>query len=200
MFAATTAFAGEIPQPAILSEEAIKSYAPENTRIEARLDADITGDGMRDLAFIAANAETRVLKVLKSYSDEFSIEFESVGEVKLDISPLADGQLKAEKGILIVEDLTGGTTAIQSKYRYRFDPKAKRMQLIGDDLTLYSRTYAHDGYTVSTNRLTGLQIGKEMLLKDGGYVDQPEKKKKISAKALYMEDTPNPEDTLNVAK
>jgi hypothetical protein len=66
------------------------------------------------------------------------------------------------------------------------------MQLIGDDVTQYSRTNQHDSFKVSTNRLTGTSISQLSKLKDDGYEDQPQVVKKVSTKAIYMEDTPNP--------
>lgn len=191
-----TVHAEERPQPAPMSEEELASYLPEGGRIETRLDADVTGDGLRDIVFVAGNDDVRVLKVLAAYTDEFSMGFDVVGEAKMGISPLGSAGLSVKKGVLIVEDLDGGTTAISSLYRYRFDAKAKRMRLIGDDVSLYSRTNAHDSVSISTNRLTGVQVRKDSVVGENGYTDKPEVKKKVSAKPIYMEEAPLPEQTL----
>jgi hypothetical protein len=99
--------------------------------------------------------------------------------------------------VLVVEDLTGGTTAISSTYRYRYEAKSKRMRLIGDDVKMYSRTNAHGWQEISTNRLTGLQIRRSADLDDAGeYVEKPETRGKVATTPLYMEDAPAPETTL----
>lgn len=188
--------AGERPQPAPMSEAELASYLPEGGRIETRLDADVTGDGLRDIVFVAGNEDVRVLKVLAAYADAFNMGFEPVGEAKMGGSPLGSAGLSVKKGVLIVEDLDGGTTAIQSLYRYRYDPKVQRMRLIGDDVSLYSRTNAHDSVSISTNRLTGVQIRKDSVVGADGYTDKPEVKSKVSAKPIYMEDAPLPQQTL----
>jgi hypothetical protein len=195
---ATVAFAEERIPPPQMSVEEIANYIPDGARIETRLDADVTGDGMPDAIFVAANDEHRVLKIVAAYVDEFDNGHEPVGEVAMDIDPLGAVSLSVKKGVLLVEDLTGGTTAIQSLYRYRFDPKARRMRLIGDDVKLYSRTNAHDSTAISTNRLNGVQIVKRSVVgDDGGYTDQPEQKKKVGTTPIWMEDAPLPQDTLD---
>lgn len=191
------AFAGDRPQHAAMTAEDLAPYMPDNASIETRLDADVTGDGLRDLAFVAANDDVRVLKVMVAYADEFAMGFQPVGEMRMGGSPLGAASLSVKKGVLIVEDLDGGTTAIQSLYRFRFDSKETKMRLIGDDVTLYSRTNAHDSTSISTNRLNGAQIVKRSVVSDAGYTDQPEEKKKVSTKPIWMEDAPLPEDTLD---
>lgn len=194
--AATAAFASERIQPPPMSAEEIANYIPDGARIETRLDADVNGDGMPDTIFIAASDDRRVLKVMMAYVDEFDTGHDPVGEVEMDVDPLGTASLSVKKGVLLVEDLTGGTTAIQSLYRYRFDAKARRMRLIGDDVTLYSRTNAHDSTSISTNRLTGARTTKVSKIEGDGYVDQPPKQGKVPIKPVYMEDAPLPTDTL----
>lgn len=189
---ATLAAAPEKIKPQRPDIAILKHYSPDNTEIEVRLDGDFTGDGLDDVAFVAASEEKRVLIVMAGYVDEFDLGHESIGQAELETFPLGAASLSFKKGVLIVEDLTGGTTAINALYRYRFDKTKKRMQLIGDDLTYYSRTNQHDSTKVSTNRLTGQSISQVSKLKDDGYEDQPAITKKVSSKAIYMEDTPNP--------
>jgi hypothetical protein len=193
---ATAASAAERIQPPPMSVEEIAAYIPDGARIETRLDADVTGDGMPDAIFVAANDEHRVLKVMGAYVDEFDTGHEPLGEVAMDIDPLGAASLSVKKGVLLVEDLTGGTTAIQSLYRYRFDPKAHRMRLIGDDVKLYSRTNAHDSTSISTNRLAGVLTTTASKIEGDEYVEQPPKQSKVPTKPIYMEDAPLPADTL----
>ncbi len=195
MVAMMAAAAGRIPPPSP-SAEALAAYMPDGAKIETRLDADVTGDGMADVVFIAANDEVRVLKVMAAYSDEFNNGHEPIGEAAMEPDPLGAASLGVKKGVLLVEDLTGGTTAIQSLYRYRFDPKLRRMRLIGDDVTLYSRTNAHDATAISTNRLTGAQIVTRSVVGEDGYTDRPPQKKTVPTAPVYMEDAPSPVETL----
>jgi hypothetical protein len=185
-----------IPPPPMTAEE-LAAYMPDGARIETRLDEDVTGDGMRDVVFVARNDEVRVLKVMAAYSGEVDMGYDPIGEMRMGDSPLGDASLSVKKGVLLVEDLDGGTTAIQSLYRFRFDRKERRMRLIGDDVTLYSRTNAHDSTSISTNRLNGLQIVKRSVVGKDGYTDQPEQKKQVSTAPVWMEDAPSPAKTLD---
>lgn len=193
---AHVALCADRPQHPPLTAEQLASYLPVGAGIEARLDADLTGDGLRDLAVVAANDDVRVLKVMIGYDDEFSLDLDPVGEMRMGSAPLGAASLTVKKGVLIVEDLDGGTTAIQSLYRFRFDPKETKMRLIGDDVSLYSRTNAHGSTSISTNRLNGVQIVKRSVVGKDGYTDQPEQKKKVGTAPIWMDDAPLPEDTL----
>ncbi len=179
----------QIPRP---DNAILKNNSPDNTEIEVRLDGDFTGDGLNDVAFIAASEEKRVLIVMAGYAEEVDMGHDRIGQVELETFPLGAASLSFKKGVLIVEDLTGGTTAINALYRYRFDKKKKRMQLIGDDVMQYSRTNQHDSIKVSTNRLSGKSISQVRKLKGDNYEDQPAITKTVSTKVIYMEDTPNP--------
>lgn len=182
----------EKPQIVRPEDSELMNYAPDKTEIETRLDADLTGDGLMYTVFIANSEERRVLIVMAAYADEFDMGFERVGQMELETFPLGKANLRFQKGVLTIEDLTGGTTAINALYRYRFDKAANKMRLIGDDLTQYSRTNQHDSIKVSTNRLTGKSVSQVSKLKGEDYIDQPAITKTVSSKAIYMEDTPNP--------
>lgn len=194
--ATSPGIAAERVQPARMEAADLVSYMPDGADIETRLDGDITGDGLRDLVFVARNDEARVLKVMVAYADEFDMGYAPVGEMRMGESPLGAASLSVKKGVLIVEDLDGGTTAIQSLYRFRFDPTENRMRLIGDDVSLYSRTNAHDATSISTNRLTGEQRVVRRVVGEDGYTDQPEQRKQVSKAPVWMEDAPSPAKTL----
>ncbi len=170
---------------------------PPGMELEKRLDADLNADGLTDIAFVARNDESRVLGVLFGFVEEMDMGHSPAGKTELAIDALGPVSLSAPKGVLVVEDLTGGTTAISSTYRYRYEAKSKRMRLIGDDVKLYSRTNAHGWQEISTNRLSGLQIRRSADLDDAGeYVDKPETRGKVPTTPLYIEDAPAPETTL----
>lgn len=128
----------------------LKNNSPDNAEIEVRLDGDFTGDGLEDVAFIAASEEKRVLIVMAGYVDQFDVGHEPIGQVELETFPLGAASLSFKKGVLIVEDLTGGTTAINALYRYRFDKTKKRMQLITTSRNIVER--------INTTRSRSVQI------------------------------------------
>jgi hypothetical protein len=178
----------------------LRGRLPDGATIEVQLDADFTGDGIRDIAAVGRSEDERKLVVLVGYSTETDMGFRPVGEMAMDISPLGSAELSLKAGVLIVEDLTGGTTAISSLYRFRYHKPTDRMRLIGDDVTLYSRTYTHGSVAVSTNRLTGVQVTTRSELRGKGenarLVDSKPVTRRISRKPIYMEEAPDPSTTL----
>jgi hypothetical protein len=178
----------------------LRGRLPDGATIEVRLDADFTGDGIRDIAAVGRSEDERRLVVLVGYSTDTDMGFRPVGAMAMDISPLGSAELSLKAGVLIVEDLTGGTTAISSLYRFRFDKKADRMRLIGDDVMSYSRTNAHGSVKISTNRLTGVQVTTRSELRGKGgnarLVDSNPVTKQISRKPTFMEEAPDPATTL----
>lgn len=169
--------------------------------IEARVDGDLNGDGDADTVYVVASPDARTLHVMLSYRAEFDLGHQPAGSFKLEPDPLGPAELKINKGVLTVRDLTGGTTALSATYRYRADTAKDppRMQLIGLDATVYSRTYAHDGDEMSWNVLTGDTITTLLKVSEtggAGYDKLHTRKFRRSAKTIYMEDTPQPEEEL----
>ena len=161
--------------------------------LEARVDGDLDGDGTADIAWLAASEDDRVLNVRLSNGGYDSLE--------LDPTPLGPGTLSINRGVLLFEDLTGGTTAIDSTRRYRFDASKLRMRLIGLDATLYSRTEQHDGFEVSWNLLTGAAVVRKLHLNRSGHGDEAfdhvyEHKTVKRSPPVWLSDTPEPEDVL----
>ncbi|WP_146909958.1 hypothetical protein [Arenimonas daejeonensis] len=173
-------------------------------RVEARIDGDLNGDGDLDTAAVMRDdeAETRRLVVALGYRTEVDFGHEPVGEMAMDPYPLGNASLSVKKGVLVVEDLTGGTSAVSSTYRFRFDKAEHRMRLIGDDVTYYSRTNNHDQLKISSNRLTGLRLRQVGVVNEGAgdeaYVMQPETRETVPTTPVWMEDAPSPEATLGL--
>lgn len=186
-------------------EEALRNLF--DGEVETRLDADFNGDGKVDTAVVMRDDEheARSLQVLIGYTDEFNFGHDPIDGVALDPYPLGSAALSMKKDVLVIDDLTGGTSAISSTYRYRYDASEHRMRLIGDDVSYYSRTNNHDALEISTNRLTGLRIRKVIKLNenpaagdDAAYLPQPEQRERVDKAPIYMAESPAPDVTLGL--
>lgn len=139
----------------------IRNYMPDGANLEAQADGDLNGDGQTDTAFLwrrEGEDEERGLMAILAYRGGAELDWQPVGEAKLDPFPQGAGTLAIRKGVLIFEDLTGGTTATASTRRYRYDAKQDRMRLIGIDAERYSRTNRHGTVKISWNLLNGRQV------------------------------------------
>ena len=184
-------------------------FVPEGMQLQAQLAADFTGDGRPDLAFVAGNDETRVLQVLARFrvaaapGQAAYEDLEPIDSMSLEVTPLGTASLSARKGVLIVEDLVGGTTATAATYRFRFDPAEDRMRLIGIDAERYSRTNSHGGIQLSWNLLNGAHIVQSSRLEEaptddtGMYrFDKPQRTVQKTGK-VFMDQTPNPDNLID---
>lgn len=189
-----------------ISDETLQSlYGGE---VETRLDADFNGDGHVDSAAVMRDEEheSRSLHVAIGYVDAGGMGHDPIDGMSLEPYALAPASLSMRRNVLIVEELTGGTTAISSTYRFRYDPEEHRMRLIGDDVTHYSRTNNHGSLEISTNRLTGQRIRQEMKLDDdpapgddAAYLPMPEVRETVPTDPVYMAESPTPAETLDIA-
>jgi hypothetical protein len=195
------------PRPAVppLTDAQINETLEMGQELETRIDGDLDGDGDVDTVYVVASPDERTLHVSLAYRSEVDLGHETAGALRLPPDPLGGAGLSIRKGVLVVTDLTGGTTALQATYRYRLDRSGAepRMRLIGLDATLYSRTWAHDGSEMSWNLLTGDMHTETLKLSGSGenavYDRIFARKSKRPSKPVYMEDTPDPEDALIAA-
>jgi hypothetical protein len=192
---ALTALLTATPAAAQQATPEIRAQLAKGEEVESVTPGDLNGDGVPDVVLIGRSEETRTVKAMLRQRGKLV----TIGTLKLDSYPLGAAEVSIAKGVLKITDLVGGTTAVNTVYRYRLAPGARpRMRLIGIDATLYSRTYAHDGFELSWNLLTGDQITRDMKLnKKGGnaaYDPIIEKKGKKPSKPLFMEDTPDPNE------
>ncbi|MFT3896411.1 MAG: hypothetical protein QM719_01725 [Thermomonas sp.] len=187
---------------AVPDDAALLEALPADSSIEARFDADIDGDGNIDVAFVGGNQDQRWLVVERGRNGG---GFEPASTNKaLATYALGPASLSLGKHVLLVEDLTGGTTATTTTYRYRFDPAAGRMRLIGIDTERYSRTFSHDSLKISWNLLTGDFVLARSILNqrpagrdNAAYrYTRPERTIRKS-NPVYMEDTPDPDDLID---
>lgn len=156
---------------------------------------DWNGDGVLDRAAIVAGDGGLIL------------QFETGGAegVAQRLALHDDGSLifpsvTVEDNTLVLEQLTGGTTAVSSTHRFRWDRKMGAMRLIGLDATLYSRTFAHDGRKASWNLLTGdLHTHTLRLRKDDSnlaYDEADKQRRNRNSDPLRLEDSPSGDDLL----
>jgi hypothetical protein len=168
--------------------------------IEAKIEGDLNADGLDDVAYVVRTDDTRRLAVLLSYRDEVNIDFELPETTELEPTLLGPASLSIERDVLKVEDLTGGTTAINAIRRYRYDRGGKRLRLIGLDATLYSRTFAHDGFELSWNLLTGDLVTRELTLSgdasDAAYDSIVEHRRKRRSGKVWLADSPDPHELI----
>ena len=179
--------AGLAVQPAA----AIEPTVAAGETIESRLDGDFNGDGRADLAYIVAAEDWRELRV--AIAGRAGVE-----ALDLDLHPLGPGSLSLSGGVLEFTDLTGGTTAYSATRRFRYDGIRNRMRLIGMEVTLYSRTFAHDGYEGSWNLLTGEGKGHELRADEANRAYQKARQHSFRRRVrpVWLADAPDPEELL----
>jgi hypothetical protein len=177
-----------------LRADALPPFVPKGFSVEVQLTADFNKDGKDDIAAVIKGEDERYLLVAVAEGKGLH----RIGLGELDAYPLGDAALSASKGVLVIEDLTGGTTAVSSLYRYRYEAATDRMQLIGDDVELYSRTNQHGSTKISTNRLTGDRVTSISELTDAGdYRPLKPKHSKVKVEKFYIENAPDPSDTVS---
>jgi hypothetical protein len=172
---------------------------PDGAEIEARVTGDLNGDGLEDAAYVAHNEDSRALTVVLTVKEEFSFDYRTE-VLELEPTSLGPGALALDGNVLKFEDMTGGTTAVSSTRRFRYDGRGEKMRLIGLDATVYSRTYAHDGFETSWNLLTGDATTRELKLNtgagDAAYNPGPQHSFKRRIRAQFLADSPDPEVVL----
>lgn len=178
-------------------------------RIAQRLDADLNADGLQDVVLSLVYDEApdrdafRSVDVLWGHDHDAPASDEDDGEgqghLGLPSSPSGAPTLRFAKGVLVVEDLTGGTTATQATYRYRYDKDADDLRLIGLDAERYSRTGKHGGIRLSWNVVTGLRLVQlSTVAKDGALRYGAERRRVDKSRTYYyIADTPDPDELLD---
>ena len=185
----------------------IGTFIGDGMEVETRFNGDLNGDGLADVVFVERGKDDkRDMVALVGYRSETDIGFDKAGEMPLDAFPLGPASFSFKKGVLAVDDLTGGTTATSSTYRFRFDTAARRMRLIGLDAKLYSRTNNHGWSSVSWNLLTGAIIHEQAELIEGktheenSYGPAKTRREVRKSKPLFMEDAPTGESFFNIGE
>jgi hypothetical protein len=194
--------------PAMLAATSLQAQAtelapgielPADAVLEVHVSGDLNGDGIEDHAYVAHNEDTRALTVLLSEGNRADFVFRPE-VLRLDLTEFTPASLSLDGNVLRLEDITGGTTAVSSTRRFRYDGRGERMRLIGLDATVYSRTFAHDGFEASWNLLNGDATTREMKLNrdagDAAYDTGRERSFKRRTRPQWLSDAPDPETML----
>lgn len=176
------------------------AFVPKGWSQESLWQPDLNGDGKLDRVLIVRDADNAARRAIAAVSTPRG--YRNVGEAALPGYPLGDANVEfTAKGVLVITDLTGGTTANQAVMRYRYEgPDAMNgaMRYIGLDLSNYSRTNQHDALKLSFNMLTGgwsRQVDK--LTKRGDYAPQKPVTGNGGSRCWFMEDTADPDDVIS---
>ncbi len=182
------------------AQDGPQPFLAPGERLEVETRADFNGDGVPDLAYVAAGEDARELRVVTSFVGELEFGVNPAQVLSLDPGPLGDATLEAKGNVLLLKDLSGGTTAVASTHRFRWDAKLEAMRLIGLDATLYSRTFAHDGQAASWNLLTGALLTHTMRLRgddsDIAYDEVDKRRRKKVSPPLRLEQSPSGDELL----
>jgi hypothetical protein len=190
--------------PAIpFSDRQIAANMAADERVEGRIDGDFNGDAAIDTAFITTSRNERTVHVMFAVGKTGGAGHAPAGSFKLPPDTLGPVELSVNKDVLVIKDLTGGTTALAATYRFRGEKAEPRMRLIGLDVSSYSRNYAHDGSEMSWNLLTG-DIITSQLKRAGndeaaGYDKVGGKRMRRPIAVIHMDDTPDAEEELIAA-
>lgn len=177
-----------------------QAFLPKGWTQESANTPDLNGDGKLDLVLVLAGPDNEQRRLLAALAGPTG--YRNIGEAQLPGYPLgpADVTFNARK-VLVVVDLTGGTTANQTTMRYRYEAQpggAGGMRYIGLDITHYSRTNQHDSFELSYNWLTGERVSqRNKLTGRGDYAPQKASRTKIAPTRCLMEDTADPDDVLS---
>jgi len=174
-----------------------------NMQIEARLDADVTGDGRVDVVYVAGNANERVLGVIAAGGQTAQIGRRVVGEARLETVAQARVVLGFDAGVLTVEDMTGADLVTVARYQYRYEPAPNRMRLLALVCEQYSPTLSQGSLRLSWNLDKGdhvVEHGHVVTLDTGEdvYIYESEKRTSRQVAAVYMEAAPSPAELLAV--
>ncbi len=155
-----------------------KAFVPKGWKAQDEQSGDLNGDGMPDavLQLIEDKSEqnakgefqerTRaMLIVFKTADGKFSraavatklLMCGGCGGMLGGTGESAGADVKIEKGVLIVSQLSGARDMVDLLQRFRYDPQAKQFFLIGQDITNRDRAVGNSE-VISTNFLTGKQL------------------------------------------
>jgi hypothetical protein len=186
-----------------LEAATVEAFVPKGWKIEQKIEAKLTNDNTPDTILelreqkattAEADIDRKLLILIKTPQKTFHRA--ALGE-KLLLCPNCFGTLaaaedggnanfKVDKGVLIIEQLSGSRETEDRIQRFRYEAKSQRFRLIGEDRILQDRATG-DASSKSSNYLTAEEINE--VLKQGKIVST--KKTKITVTVKYLEDVDN---------
>lgn len=176
-------------------------FVPSGWKVEDTVKGDLNKDGRDDVALelVQAGGEdterARALVVLFA-ADNGKLRRAGVSNKVLYCTMCqgtmgggSGGVLKIQKGVLLVDQLSGSRESTHTLLRFRYDAKDNRFVLIGQDVDTQDRL-SGEGTGESTNLLTGLKITEKRQYdpKQDKDVVLSTKKEKVPVKKRYLED------------
>ncbi|GAB1595897.1 hypothetical protein [Lysobacter claricitrinus] len=188
---ATTTFAASAAKP-------LADHFP-GMKLVQRVDAPILRDGSDDAVFVYSGDEGA--RVAVAHFDHTPHENDPVviDVLELPSSPFDSPHVSVQKHVVVVEQMTGGTMATESTYRFRLDSNQDCMGLIGFDAERYDRTGSNDGYRISWNLLTGKLISQRTWPQGSTKKPAPERTTKRVPGAVCMSLIDAPDDVIDAA-
>ena len=186
---------------------AAQDFAPRGWKIEEEIKGDLNADSRPDTVVKliedlpaetsdgALNDRYRALLVLAGGADG---KLQRVGAATRLLrctgcgGVLGDpggGDVKIEKGVLIISQLYGSRESVDITQRFRYDPRLKRFMLIGEDVENRDRAVG-TSVIESSNYLTGVKTIKETRYnqKNDRDVVVSSTTKRIPTKKRFLED------------
>lgn len=185
--------APKVPEQA----KTIEGFVPTGWKIEQKIEGDLNKDNTMDTVLeliqnppVADGDSQRKLLIITQNADK-SLHKAAVAE-KILLCPSCFGtmgtnaDIKIEKGILIIDHLTGSRETQETMQRFRYDEKSNRFLFIGEDIMSNDRLNVDGSSRKTTNFLTGEQI--EETTKNN---KSTKKTTKIPVQPKFIEDVVN---------
>lgn len=190
----STTIAAKIPEQA----KTIEEFVPAGWKMEKKIEGDLNQDNHVDTVLeliqkkpVSAEADVQRILVIVLKQADNTLHKTAVAE-KLLLCPSCFGtmgtnaEIEIQKGVLIVEHLSGSRETQNITQRFRYEPATKKFLLIGEDSVVVDRLTLNSS-SKSTNFLTGEQIDETA--KDGKTLSS--KKSTVPIKPKFIEEVAN---------
>lgn len=185
-----------VQQATSVSDDDLRAYLGTLT-LEARLDADLNGDGRPELIYVAADHNDRLLGILRGGEGAAGIGSRLLGEAPLVAAPRSSVSLALDNGELVVEQVAGEGAVSMTRYRYRYDAPARQVRLVDLSTEQYGNPVEQQTTRLEWNLDSGAHVvvhGEAVTLDDGQavYVYGPETRTVRNTAPVYLAHTPDP--------
>ncbi len=178
-----------------------KDFVPGGWKVGARAEGDLDGDGRADRVLqlvprdydtegVNAAPEAQALLVLLA-SDGGRLRRAGLATKLLVRSvPQYVFDLGVKNGVLVVNQNYGMTDVADLTHRFRYDPAAGRLLLIGKDTFNYHRPQGPrwPAVKVSENYLTGVRLTTEERWRGERQLKPSERREQIGRQRVFLED------------